>query len=315
MVALNGVLDVELTVPDPEELASFWLRRGLARGGEGVLGTETRPVQLRLADGPYRHLSDLHLGCDEEADLVGVRDRLVAMGVETRLGDGVLRCVDPIFGHAVTIEVGKPEPVRSENTRPGNRPGETGRWDAAPDAVMEERPRVPRRLAHVVLSTPDVPASERFYVDGIGFKVTERAPGGAGVFTRCSPEHHNLLLLRTRAVPHINHYALEMDDVDAIGKAAQATLDERPESHVVGLGRHVAGGNLFWYLLDPAGTMFEFFSDMDQIRDEDRWAAELARRPAPSASPVKTWGPEPPRIFWVPADLAEIAAGREAEGL
>jgi catechol-2,3-dioxygenase len=194
-----------------------------------------------------------------------------------------------------------------------NRPGAIDRVDERAEAVREPTPRPPRRLGHIVLTSTDVPASRAFYLDGLGFRLTEVVGNGAGVFARCSPDHHNLLIMAGK-VPHLNHYAFEMDDVDAIGKAAQAVLDEAPDRHVVGLGRHAAGSNLFWYLLDPAGTMFEFFSDMDRIEDEARWVAALAREQAEPAG-VKVWGPETPREFFTPVDLDMIAAGRAAEGL
>ena len=52
-MALNGLLDIELSVPDPGELAAFWERRGLRRTGDGVLGTADRDIQLRVAEGTH----------------------------------------------------------------------------------------------------------------------------------------------------------------------------------------------------------------------------------------------------------------------
>ena len=68
-MALNGLLDIELSVPAPTELAAFWERRGLRRSGDGVLGAADREVQLRVAEGTHRHLSALNMSCDTEQDL------------------------------------------------------------------------------------------------------------------------------------------------------------------------------------------------------------------------------------------------------
>ena len=48
-MGLNGLLDIELSVPNPQELNDFWLRRGLVQTSDGVLGTVDRAVQARWA--------------------------------------------------------------------------------------------------------------------------------------------------------------------------------------------------------------------------------------------------------------------------
>ena len=68
-MALNGLLDIELSVPDPDELIAFWERRGMVRTADGVLGTADRPVQLRVDEAGYRHMSELHMSCETEQDL------------------------------------------------------------------------------------------------------------------------------------------------------------------------------------------------------------------------------------------------------
>jgi hypothetical protein len=65
--------------------------------------------------------------------------------------------------------------------------------------------------------------------------------------------------------------------------------------------------------------MFEFFSDMDQIIDEELWDRVHRRldwegEDGPSGFSV--WGPtNPPEVFFNPPDLPSIAAAREASGL
>ena len=51
----------------------------------------------------------------------------------------------------------------------------------------------PRKLGHVVIRSLDIAASQRFFTEGIGFKLTDTAPGLAS-FMLCSADHHNLLL-------------------------------------------------------------------------------------------------------------------------
>ena len=109
-----------------------------------------------------------------------------------------------------------------------------------------------------------------------------------------------------------------MDDVDAIGKAGAAVLAERDDASIVGVGRHVLGSNMFWYMLDPQGNMFEFFSDIDQIIDDEAWDRDFGRRDwegSDGPAGFSVWGPKEPEVFFNPTDIETIAAGREAAGL
>lgn len=316
-MALNGLLDIELRVPDPEALADFWERHGLRRTGDGVLGTADRDVQLRIGEGSHRHLGALHLSCETEADLADIAARLGALGVEATIVDTCLTCVDPVFGHPVTVDVTTPHPLTPTQQRAWNQAGAPTRVNARADATVEETPRPPRRVGHIVLGTPHLEQAHAFYFDGLGFRVSDQILSGVATFGRVEQDHHNLLL-QPGSTSYLNHYALEMDDLDAIGKAGQAIVAERPDASVVGVGRHFLGSNVFWYLNDPAGTMFELFSDIDQIVDEEAWERDHCRRDwggADGPAPVSVWGPPEPETFFNPADLDVIGAAREALGL
>ena len=309
---LNALLDLELTVPDPAGLEGFWLRRGLLPTAPGVLGTADRPTQLRLREGPYRHVSQLRLGCDTAGDLDEIAARLDKLGLVAHLGDGELRVADPINDHDVVVAVVAAPALTPPAPRQLNGPGHITRTDRRSSACLGRAPSAPRRVGHVVFGTPDVEASRSFYEDGLGFEVSDGVGPGLGWFLRCSADHHNLLLMPS-PVPCLNHYAVEVDDVDAIGLAAHAVLAERPEATVAGLGRHIVGANLFWYLLDPAGGMFELFADMDQIVDAEQWAKDERRDDW--GLDIAAWnasGPSPD--FFLPSDLDALASARATAG-
>jgi catechol-2,3-dioxygenase len=171
----------------------------------------------------------------------------------------------------------------------------------------------PRRVGHVVFGSTDVASSVAFYRDGIGMLVSDMVGGGIGCFLRCSSDHHNLLLMPA-PVPCLNHYAVEMDDVDAIGSVGMRVVSDHPDATVYGIGRHVLGANLFWYLLDPAGGMFELFADMDQITDDERWESEQ-RRDDWDPFTIASWEPAPSTPdFFLPADIEDLARARQAVG-
>jgi catechol 2,3-dioxygenase-like lactoylglutathione lyase family enzyme len=316
-MALNGLLDIELSVPDPTALASFWERRGMILTADDVLGTADRPVQLRVAEGSYRHLSMLHLSCETEADLAVIAGRIGDLGVDATIEDTTLRCVDPVFGHRVVIDVGAPPPLSPTQIRAYNHPGEQLRAGVRADAVAENSPRPPRRLGHVVLGTPKVAEATAFFIDGLGYRISDQVLNGVATFARVETDHHNLLI-HPGPCGHLNHYAFEMDDVDAVGKAGMGVLAERNDASIVGVGRHNLGANIFWYMTDPAGNMFEFFSDMDQIVDDEAWERDHCKRDwegTDGPAGFSVWGPKEPEVFFNQPDLAEIGAAREALGL
>jgi catechol 2,3-dioxygenase-like lactoylglutathione lyase family enzyme len=311
-MALHALLDLELSVPDPDALVGFWTSLGMERTDDSTLGTGDRPSQLRVAEGDYRHVSELRLACSQESDLVTMRGSLTALGVDSVLADGVLRCADPMADHDVVVQVTEAPPLTPPPVREVNRPGTIARVNRRSSAAI--RPMAPpRRVGHVVFGSTDVAASVAFYRDGLGFKLSDAIEGGVGAFLRCSTDHHNLLVMPA-PVPCMNHYAVEMDDVDAIGLAGTRVVSERPDSSVYGIGRHVLGANLFWYLLDPQGGMFELFADMDQITDDARWEAEEYRDDWDPFT-IASWEPGPSKPdFFLPADIEQLARAREATG-
>jgi catechol 2,3-dioxygenase-like lactoylglutathione lyase family enzyme len=316
-MAIDQLLDITLAVPDPEVVADFWRRHGLVGSG-AVLGTGDRPRQLTLVEGAYRHLAELRLGCSGERDLDEIAGRIRALGIDVTVDGTTLTCDDPVFDHRVVVEVtGRRvgDGLHAGADRPTNQPGRAQRTTARADVVDEDHPRPPRRLGHVVLATPHVAEACTFYLDGLGFRVSDKVLDGVLTFMRIEDDHHNLLI-QPASVSYLNHYAWELDDVDAIGAASRAVLAERPDADVVGLGRHHLGSNLFWYLTDPAGTMFEFFADMDQITDDAAWDREQRRDDwSPDEVGLSVWGPaEPPEAFFAPPDLHELGASREAAG-
>lgn len=312
-MALHTLLDLELSVPDPGALVDFWTGLGMLRTDDATLGTADRPSQLRLAESTYRHVSELRLGCADEADLVAIRDRLAALGVASRMGDGVLRCSDPLADHDVVVEVAPPPPLTPPPDRLVNRPGAINRSNRRSTAAVRSEPAPPRRVGHVVFGSTDPAGSVAFYRDGLGFKLSDTVDGGIGTFLRCSTDHHSLLIMPA-PVPCMNHYAVEMDDVDAIGLAGMQVVADRPDASVYGIGRHVLGANLFWYLLDPQGGMFELFADMDQITDDEAWAADEYRDDWDPFT-IASWEPGPSQPdFFLPSDIEQLAKAREAAG-
>src|SRR5207245_5495101 len=181
-----------------------------------------------------------------------------------------------------------------------NGPGRIERTGARAPGVLRTERVQPRKLGHTVLGTTNLAVTRAFFLDGLGFKLSDTIKD-IGAFMRCSTDHHNVLVLAA-PVSFLHHTSWQVDDIDDVGRGAFAMLEGRPERHVWGLGRHYAGSNFFWYLKDPAGNFSEYYSDMDCIVDDQLWTPEDLE----GARGLFACAPPPPPSFLHPEDLAAM---------
>jgi catechol 2,3-dioxygenase-like lactoylglutathione lyase family enzyme len=266
-----------------------------------VFATRDGGEQLRLVAAPRRRLLELGLGADDPDDVERIARTLTALGADSTGTGSSLITTEPVTETRVTVTVAPRIRQDADTTPAVNGPGRTERTNARAVGLDRSQPVQPRKLGHVVLGSPDQAATQRFFTDGLGFKVSDEIAGIAA-FLRCSTDHHNLLV-QGAPVTYLHHTSWQVDDVDDIGRAATAMLDTDPQRQVWGLGRHYIGSNFFWYLRDPAGNFAEYYSDLDVIDDEDAWhPTAIADRRA-----LYAWGPPMPDEFLVPVDLASLA--------
>jgi catechol-2,3-dioxygenase len=303
-MALHRLTSITIGVPDVAATAAYYAEFGLTRAGDGRFATVDGGEQLALVPTPRRRLVQLGLGVDDPDDLARIATRLAGLGVTVERAPEAVVAVDPGTQVRVVIEVAPRITQSRVNAVAMNGPGRTDRANDRAPALDREGPVRPRKLGHVVLGSTDVETSERFFIDGIGFKVSDTVAGLAS-FLRCSTDHHNLLVQRA-PVPLLHHTSWQVDDVDEIGRGATAMLAADPGRHVWGLGRHHIGSNFFWYLKDPAGNFSEYYADLDCIIDDQVWKPGVWD----AAKSLYSWGPPVPPSFLVPDDLAELMAGR-----
>jgi catechol 2,3-dioxygenase-like lactoylglutathione lyase family enzyme len=302
---LHRLSSITIGVPEPEPVRAFYREFGLVETRPGRLETADGGEQLRVQRAPRRQLLALSVGVDDADDLERAASALAKLGVAAARDGRVLRSIEPVTGVRVELAI-EPRLVQKPPALLAlNAPGRTPRVDARSPAVLAAGPARPRKLSHVVIASTDAPASKRFLVEGIGFRVSDEVPAIGATFMRCSTDHHNLLV-QSGPVCFLHHSAWEMDDVDAVGRAAAAMVAADSSRHVWGLGRHGVGSNYFWYLRDPAGSFAEYSSDLDVIADEEAWKVSSASL---SAHPLAAWGPPVPREFLAPDDIAALARG------
>ena len=127
----------------------------------------------------------------------------------------------------------------------------------------------PTALNHVVLNVKDQTASEAFYQEALGFKLTDRFIGGLS-FWACNANHHSLAFGTARdGTASFHHAAFEMRDWEEWIKAV-FYAGERGIPRAWGPGRHLFGNNLFSYYKDPEGNTVEYTAEVEQILDPAR---------------------------------------------
>lgn len=305
-MALHRMNSITLGVPNVDETREFYRDFNLEEDPDapGEFATADGGTQLRIAHAPIRRLLELHVGAEDQDDIDRVASQLAALDVEVAKNNGSLSATDPGTGVKVTVAVAPKLVQDPPPATPYNGPGRIDRTGRAPKLPADAPTRArPRKLGHAVIGTTDLEPSKKFFMDGIGFKLSD-AVGQAAFFLRCSTDHHNLLL-QSAPVQFLHHTSWQVEDVDEIGLGAQTLLEKDPARHVWGFGRHHVGSNFFWYFRDPAGNFCEYYADMDCILDDQLWKPQVWE----GKHALYSWGPPPPPSFIRPDDLAEMMAG------
>ena len=302
-MALHGLGKVTVGVPNVDDTIAYYTDFGLEHRGSGVFATRNGGEQLEITYAPRRRLVELSIAADDIDDIAATTHSLRAFG-HTAEQDGTSVCtIEPATGTLIRVEV-RPritiDPIVAPT--PYNGPGRIDRWGRAPFLSRTEPVR-PRKLGHAVIGSTDLDTTMKFFTEGIGFKVSDYM-GDKAAFLRCSVEHHNVLVMAA-PVNFMHHTSWQVDDIDDVGRGAHTMLENNPERHIWGLGRHYAGANFFWYLKDPAGNFSEYYSDMDTVPEDELWTPEVLH----GLQGLYAWGPPPPPSFLEPDDLAALMTG------
>ena len=122
----------------------------------------------------------------------------------------------------------------------------------------------PIQITHAVVNAIDVAASERFAVDVLGFRVSDRTR--AMTFVRCNRKHHAIAYAHAD-VSSLNHLAFEMNDADAVMRGIGRMRDAGYDA-VWGPGRHGPGNNVFAYFVAPYGGVIEYTAEVSEVADD-----------------------------------------------
>jgi catechol 2,3-dioxygenase-like lactoylglutathione lyase family enzyme len=289
---VRGVRSVELVATNLEEAARFYeMVWGLTsvetpppnpplKAGEGRVGEK-----YFRGTGGYHHLIGLHRGA-QPAVLRIVFDVADGSGI-----DALHRAVTAA-GCAATA----PAPV----ALPGGGYGfgckdPDGRnlafaCDCADHADRADQPDRPRKIVHVNLNARDFEASVAFFVNTLGFRVSdENAPL---IFLHCANTDHCSIVLAKTNLPTLNHIAFELPEFDSVMRG-MGRMKDNGYPIEWGPGRHGPGNNVFAYFCGPDEVPLEYAAEV--LRIDDRYVARGSDfwKFAPGRS--EQWGITAPR--------------------
>lgn len=288
--------------------AQFLVDYGLEDRGDGLFTSlDGTGVIIRQTDDPtlpkWPHPTSNQLrktiyGVSDQATLDAIANELGKDREVKKLVDGSLESVDDmgfVLGFQVT--------VRRKLDLPGelaNAPGVPQRGinvngiNSALDAPLPK----PRTLSHVVYFVPDTDKAEAFYVQRLGFRLSDRFVG-MGPFLRPAGciDHHTMFLIQTPPqMQGCEHFTFHMGGPTEVFLAGQNLQRKGYESYW-GPGRHVMGSNWFWYFNSPFGCHIEYDADMDL--HDDNWVPRVENAQADRSQIFlfnwrETWAPNGP---------------------
>ena len=274
-----GLESIVFGVEDMESGCRFWEDFGLTRASEGpdrpdykVFETQDKGtiiVRPKGADGlPAAPIDDSTAhefiwGLKTQAEVDAIREELATDREVRTDNDGTIHSVDDA-GYAIGFTVSKRIAV-DVSAAEINIPGVAGRINKR--AKIYEKAQ-PIHLSHIVLLTPNLEDNRDFYVNRLGFKITDAYPG-RGCFMRAagSNEHHNLFLLKGGEEKAFHHIAFELRDIHELFGGGTYMGEKGWQTHL-GPGRHPISSCYFWYFKNPCGGAAEYDFDSDHVTDD-----------------------------------------------
>jgi catechol 2,3-dioxygenase-like lactoylglutathione lyase family enzyme len=215
-------------------------------------------------------------GVRSEEDLAAIEAELSKDRALWKDTDGTLHALDPL-GLAIAFRVSRCRPVTVPDPR-FNMPGRVGRLNSRGTFYKSAQPI---EMTHVVFMVTDTRTELEFYVERLGFRVSDSYPGIA-YFLRggASHNHHNLFLLNPEGKGEklgFHHLAFEVSNIHELFGGG-LNMTRKGWKTMLGPGRHPISSCYFWYFLNPGGGGAEYDFDSD-IVDEHWEPGEFEQTP------------------------------------
>jgi catechol 2,3-dioxygenase-like lactoylglutathione lyase family enzyme len=252
---VTGVRSIELGVRDVRQSADFynkvWALDEIASDGDTVhfraTGGEHHVLTIRERAKPS--LLGVHFAAPDRRAVDALCSKAKSYGVEVAGEPAPLPAhAGGGYGFRFKTPDGLPMCISSDCVQ-------------HPDAVVD-RSR-PTKISHVVLNSAKTDDQIPFFVDVLGFKVSDTTQ--MMEFLRCSADHHSVAIFRNNG-PSLNHVAYELPNIDGLMRGA-GRLKENGYQTAWGIGRHGPGNNVFSYYIEPNGFVAEYTTELDQLDD------------------------------------------------
>lgn len=208
----------------------------------------------------------------------GVRDASVLDAIATELRptrpvtveNGEVTTVDN-DGHTLTFRVTRRRTYQAEIPKI-NITGANPQRPVNERVAFKGSPKA-RALGHVVYWTKDPAKSIQFYLDSLGFRITDEVRNNGGAFIRAHGhrDHHSAFFLNVQHrpfQPSLQHVEFAFADVHEVLLVGDR-LTRAGFKTGFGPGRHELGSNWYWYFVTPMGCAFEIAADLDQA--DENW--------------------------------------------
>ncbi len=208
-------------------------------------------------------LREVTWGVENEQDFAQLKANLANEPGFVASADQV-QCRDP-NGMTIVFEKTITHAVGTAKTEGINQYGNIQRVNAASPVYEKAEPV---DIGHVVFFTPDLATTQAFYIEKLGFHLSD-AYRNRGAFLRCRGEgfHHDLFLLSIPNKPAgLNHVAFVVRDIhEVIGGGL--SMNRQSWSTFIGPGRHPISSAYFWYVNSPLGGAFEYYTNDDYLTE------------------------------------------------
>jgi 3,4-dihydroxy-9,10-secoandrosta-1,3,5(10)-triene-9,17-dione 4,5-dioxygenase len=219
--------------------------------GELLLRTDERPYRLQVRPSGEERLDAVGWEVAGAAALEQAADELekAGIGVERDTGLAKQRRVTDL------VSFDSPEGVHHELF-----------WGAQLDYTPFISPAGisgfmtgPLGLGHVVLAADPLDSAYRFYVDVLGFRLSDTMTLGSSrvVFLHCNGRHHSLALGEGGRSGSLAHFMVEVATIDDVGFALDRAVDHGVRIRQ-SIGRHTNDQMLSFYAATPSGFSVEY---------------------------------------------------------
>lgn len=251
-----------IATPNPTSLAEFYrvaLRYEITERDGQIFATGLNR-QLLFVPGTAKALQGAGFAVPDREELERLRRRIE--GYRWPYGDGA----SPLLSDSISVR----DPDGTEFFFG------LAEQEAAPTT---EAQALLARLQHVVVSSRCPDRVVRFFIDVLGFSLSDNvmdAQGGVRTsFLRCSHEHHSFAVFKA-SEDRFDHHCYETKDWNQI----RDWCDHMAENNISiqwGPGRHGPGNNLFMFVHDTDGNWVEISAELEVVSHErpvGRWPHE-----------------------------------------